>query len=45
MENLLEYITGGVNEFTPISFIGLIVFTLILEALCRMIGSFGKFGR
>lgn len=39
MENLINYVTGGSETFTPSVIVGLIVFTMITESLCMLIGS------
>lgn len=39
MQNLISYITGGSEIFTPSVIVGLIVFTMITESLCMLIGT------
>lgn len=39
MQTLINFITNGSAEFTPQVMVGLIVFVLILDGLCMLIGS------
>ena len=40
MENLINFITGGTEIFTPSVIVGLIVFMLILDALTMLLAAF-----
>ena len=45
MENIINYICNGSNEFTPEVVIGLIVFTMVLECISSMASNCLKLGR
>lgn len=39
MQTLIDMITGGVNEFTPQTIIGVIVFVMIVDCIGSIAGS------
>lgn len=45
MENIINYICNGSNEFTPEVIVGLIVFTLVLETISSIVSNCLKLGR
>mgnify|MGYP004681850909 FL=1 len=45
MENIINYICNGSNEFTPHVVVGLIVFTLVLECISSIASNCLKLGR
>lgn len=45
MENIINYICNGSNEFTPQVVVGLIVFTLVLECISSIASNCLKVGR
>lgn len=45
MENIINYICNGSNEFTPEVVIGLIVFTMVLECISSIASNCLKLGR
>lgn len=45
MENMINYICNGSNEFTPVVVVGLIVFTLVLETISSIASNCLKLGR
>lgn len=45
MNDLIEFIVGDATTFEPSVMVGLIVFVLILESLCTMVGSFGSLSK
>ena len=45
MENIINYICNGSNEFTPAVVVGLIVFCLVLESISSIAANCLKVGR
>lgn len=45
MPDLINFITQGVNEFTPATVCGLMVFSMIFEGLFMTIGNIVSIGR
>lgn len=45
MENIINYICNGSNEFTPQVVVGLFVFTLVLECISSIASNCLKLGR
>lgn len=45
MENIINYICNGSNEFTPQVVVGLIVFSLVLECISSIASNCLKLGR
>lgn len=39
MQNLIDFITGGSLEFTPAVMVGIIVFCIIFNGICMLIGN------
>lgn len=39
MNDLIQYITGGAETFTPSVMVGLIVFLCILDSITALVGS------
>lgn len=37
MQNLIDFITGGVTEFTPQTIVGIIVFVLIFDGIMGVV--------
>lgn len=45
MQNIINLITNGVNEFTPSTIIGIIIFVMILDCLGSIAGNVLRVGR
>lgn len=45
MQGLIEFITGGVTEFTPQTIVGVIVFVMIVDCIGSIVGSMFSFWR
>lgn len=45
MENIINYICNGSNEFTPAVVVGLIVFCFVLESISSIAANCLKVGR
>ncbi len=39
MEEIIQFITGGSDSFTPSVMVGLIVFCIIFDGLCNMVAA------
>ena len=42
MNDLINYITNGATEFTPDVMVGLIVFVVMFDGICSLIGAMLK---
>lgn len=42
MENLISYIVGDATTFEPRVIVGLIVFVLLLDGICSLVGNMVK---
>lgn len=45
MQTLIEMITGGINEFTPQTIIGVIVFVMTIDCISSIANSIMSTGR